>query len=716
MLIFLIFVLVLSFIYLVINISNRRLVFFRLLIYGIIIFIIFQPSCTEKKLFKSKPAIIVLADTSESMSLEQPSRYSLVSRFLQDKNFSNFIRHYNTFFYSFDDGGRLSSLDLLRNLSTPRGLSTNLGGSLDEVIKENKERNLSAIILISDGANNNGFDPRPIAKKYKIPIYCLGASSGEKQKDLSISGVENSEIAFKNMPLDISAEIKATGFENQSITVNLFQKEELIQSRKIKISPDQREKVSFQFTPQSLGKFTYRISIPPYKGELTTKNNQQQFSLNVLRQKVRVLYLCGEPSWEYRFLRRLFKGDPRVEFVSFIILRNPDNIALVPEYQLSLIPFPAMEIFSKQIFDFDLVFFENFSFQRFFPAEYLENVQRFVEKGGGFVMLGGENSFGRGGYKNTAIEQILPVVIQGTEEKIDPASFQLQIEDSAHPLLSLADTPEENRSLWKKMPALEGINCFLRAKKDAAVLGRHPWTKNADGSLVVISGWQYKKGRVLAIASNSAWRWVFGLAKKGENISPYQRFWQQAISWLLQATSERQINLVLPKQKVAPKEEIRGRINVFDQYYRPLAGATVKLFVTTSAGEKKPLPVFPDEEGKYSFTYEPGEEGKYSFTASAWKAKKYLGETTESILVSYPSAEQDNPEFNPALLTEIALESGGKYFDLNRVEFDKIKPLIKKSAPTKKIKKTLWDSGWLYLALILLLGSEWLIRRLKGLW
>ena len=61
---------------------------------------------------------------------------------------------------------------------------------------------------------------------------------------------------------------------------------------------------------------------------------------------------------------------------------------------------------------------ENFSYNRFFSVQLLENVRNFVvEKGGAFVMLGGVNSYGKGGYKGTAIEDILPVEFAGIDRK-----------------------------------------------------------------------------------------------------------------------------------------------------------------------------------------------------------------------------------------------------------------------------------------------------------
>ena len=43
-----------------------------------------------------------------------------------------------------------------------------------------------------------------------------------------------------------------------------------------------------------------------------------------------MLYICGQPGYE-RILRASLKSDPNIEVVSFVILRNPENISLFPE-------------------------------------------------------------------------------------------------------------------------------------------------------------------------------------------------------------------------------------------------------------------------------------------------------------------------------------------------------------------------------------------------
>ena len=81
--------------------------------------------------------------------------------------------------------------------------------------------------------------------------------------------------------------------------------------------------------------------------------------------------------------------------ISFVILRTPTDVVNVPESQLSLIPFPTQRLFTQELKNFDLIIFENFSYQLYFPWYYLENVRKYVQEGGAFAMIGGMLAFSR---------------------------------------------------------------------------------------------------------------------------------------------------------------------------------------------------------------------------------------------------------------------------------------------------------------------------------
>ena len=57
--------------------------------------------------------------------------------------------------------------------------------------------------------------------------------------------------------------------------------------------------------------------------------------------------------------------------------------------------------------------FQNFDYAPYEMASYLPRIEEYVKRGGSFVMIGGDRSFGEGRYTGTPIEDVLPMKIGG---------------------------------------------------------------------------------------------------------------------------------------------------------------------------------------------------------------------------------------------------------------------------------------------------------------
>ncbi len=134
----------------------------------------------------------------------------------------------------------------------------------------------------------------------------------------------------------------------------------------------------------------------------------------MIRDRVRVLHVCGRPSWDQRFLRSMLRLDPNVDLVSFFILRTETDDQPWNREEMSLIPFPDREIFDEQLKSFDLLIFQNFNSAPSYKVEpYLPGLRDYVQSGGALAMVGGDLSFASGGYAQTALREVLPVELEG---------------------------------------------------------------------------------------------------------------------------------------------------------------------------------------------------------------------------------------------------------------------------------------------------------------
>ena len=169
------------------------------------------------------------------------------------------------------------------------------------------------------------------------------------------------------------------------------------------------------------------LEVEPGPQELTLANNRAAVVVNGVRDRLRVLLVSGEPHAGERVWRNILKSDPSVDLVHFTILRPPEKQDGTPIRELSLIAFPIRELFDVKLDEFDLIIFDRYSRRGIIPQAYIENVVRYVRKGGAFLEAAGP-SFGTPmSLFRTPLGEILPTEPTGNvyEEGFKPQLTEL---------------------------------------------------------------------------------------------------------------------------------------------------------------------------------------------------------------------------------------------------------------------------------------------------
>jgi hypothetical protein len=93
----------------------------------------------------------------------------------------------------------------------------------------------------------------------------------------------------------------------------------------------------------------------------------------------------------------------------------------------------------------------------------------------------------------------------------------------------------------------------------------------------IISVREASKGRSLAIATDSLWKWAF----EGDGDRQYRAFWKNAISWLVKEPSLERTRIVLEKDSYQKDEPIALEIYANDQFYKPVKGGQIQIELNT---------------------------------------------------------------------------------------------------------------------------------------
>ncbi|NIS59211.1 MAG: hypothetical protein GTO13_00425, partial [Proteobacteria bacterium] len=532
--------------------------FLRLSAISLLVAFALNPSLVAKKEHKTAPTIAILVDTSQSMG--QSASRENVTRL--DEARALLTEGANPLLRSLSDKFEVSVYglaDSLRPLETDDLGRLNAGGNkgdLSEALKS-LSGNKSLAVLLSDG--NLRWNE---SQAQQLPTITVPIGNPKAYRDLLIKGIKAPALAFRGREAIIDVTVKSYGYTDLTLPVLLKDSGKLLTAKHIHIQADSEEVItSLSFVPNEVGQKNLTISVPQQVGENILANNQTNLSMNVFRDKTRILMVSGTPSMNYRFMRTALKGDPSIDLLSFVILRTPSDILNVRSHEQSLIPFPVETLFSKELTNFDLVIFDNFNYSLYLRPDYLESLRNFVESGGGFAMIGGPNLFNEGRDGLSPMGDVLPLRFVQEEfyRRDSPTGVKLSRTGAKHPMTRfLDDFREEDSDLlrfWQEMPPLDGIN-LTEAKRSSAVLiesaDEIPWP------ILTVSG--YGKGRVLALATDYAWKWYMGMVARGMGNQPYLRLVHRMVRWLTKDPSLDPIHIILPEMVGSTSQEIDVRI------------------------------------------------------------------------------------------------------------------------------------------------------------
>ncbi len=459
--------------------------------------------------------------------------------------------------------------------------------------------------------------------------------------------------------------------------------------------------------------------------EAVPSNNSRAFVLRVIRDKIRVLQVAGAPSWDVRATRAMLEDNPNVDLISFFILRTQDDISLVPSDEMSLIPFPTRELFEQQLPSFDVIIMQNFEFLPYGIGDYLENIRAYVDGGGGLAMLGGAMSFSSGGYYGTPVARALPVDLLDPYARalVDTTEFAPTLTEAgkSHPVTALRYAIADNLAAWKALPPLEGVNLVLGAKADATVLAVHPRLRtNAGAPMPVIVTGEHGKGRSLAVTTDSLWRFGFvAAARPGDDGRQYTRLWENAIRWLIQDPDLRNLHVDTDAVEYVPGAAVRVNLRLLGRDYQPLPAGKVTLRWRLGANPAAAVPVGATEvtvgdDGTGSFELQGLVPGAYRVEATATVAGMEVA-AGDIFLVRDATAELDEPTGDLVRLAAIAAGSGGRALgpvDALPADLGFDPPRVVRV--DRRADVELWSRPLLIVLLLLLLGSEWLLRQRSG--
>ncbi len=606
------------------------------LLAAILLVLLWQPAITIAELKPQENIIAVLVDDSRSMGISEDgsTRQAQAVKALQDGVLASLNRRFQTRLYRVDDVP--ARIDSLKDLK-PSAPSTRIGDSLKQLSEETADLPIGAVVLLSDGDDNTGgisADAINALRARHIPVHTVGFGQERAAHDVELDDAEVAPRALADSRLAAKITFHQRGYAGSKINLTVRDvstgQSKMLASRTISLGPDGNLQTEIlMFDIGGAGAKTLQIAAVPLPGEENTVNNTLTRVVNVGADARRILYIEGEPRWEFKFIREAEEEDRMVQIVSMV--RTSENkiyrqgISSPAELASG---FPSR---AEDLFGYQGLIIGSVEAGYFTPAQQAL-IHEFVDRrGGGLLLLGGQFSLADGGWNASNLTDLLPTTLPtqaGTfHREADPRNGMTHTFAELAPggvdsiITRLVDDPAANAAKWKKLPYLMDYEDPGTPKPGASVLANMITPEGRTLPLLITEN--FGRGRTAIMATGGSWRWQMS-SPLGD--TAHHLFWQQLVRWLVSDTPGH-VKASVPAQMLLDNGAVTITADVRDQQYNPAPDAKVEAHILGPSGvsalvEMSPV---PDNPGQFQAAWSAPKTGAYLTEVTAQRNAKELG-------------------------------------------------------------------------------------------
>jgi hypothetical protein len=759
-----------------------------------------EPLSSSQRAKTGANLFLVVADNSAGMAIrdqgETRTRGELLRDTLQAGQggwLADLVANFQVRSYLFDS--RLHRTTDFSDL-TFDGRASSIASTLRTIAERYRGRPLAGVMLLTDGIATDAGD-LPVDLSEMPPVYPVVIGQTQVDRDIVLANVAVSQTAFEDAPVTIQADVEASGFAGRTVAVDLTDSAGNRVERQqwaVRRSED-KQTLRFRLRPARTGVLFYTLRAAELsnetspqdessRSEATMANNSRTIVVDRGQGPHRILYVCGRPNWEYKFLQRAVADDSQIQLVALLRVArrepkydwrghsgessNPlyrgfdeaDQETAEPYDQPVLVRlntrdqdelrdgFPKT---AEQLYDYEAVILDDVE-AGFFTHDQMELLRRFVlERGGGFLMLGGKDSFHPGGFDRTPIAALLPVYDNPANslglDRFDVDSTRTEIRMSLtregwlQPWVRLRDNEQDERLRLSGMPDFRVLNRVGAPKAGARVLatvgsqasssGGSNAARRSEQALPLLVVQRLGNGRTASITLGDVWRWGMQRPDLHEDMD---KFWRQTLRWLVAQTPDR-ISVQVAERSEQAGQAVVLHVRARDKSFEPTDNVRVTVDVDTPGENPLQLTAEPvlNDSGLFETVYVPRVSGGYLARVTVRQdssADPGDGEpnSTAGTVQGYAQAgwasDLEAREFasvktNRPLLEKIARTTGGHVVEPDELE-SFARDLPSREVPISTVwVRPLWDLRGVLPTLYLLVAAcfigEWAIRRWKGL-
>ncbi len=682
-------------------------------LFSLVLALLWQPAIRISTLKPQQNIIAVLVDNSRSMAIVEDgsTRLQRATAALKGGLQADLSRKFQVRLYRM--GEALERIEKPEEL-VANGRATRIGEALRQVTAEASGLPIGAVVLLSDGGDNSGgIDLETISeiRARRIPVHTVGYGREQAARDIEVTDVQMPARALADSRLQAQVSFRHRGFSRQKAKLTLREGAKVLASREITLGPEGAQQMeALPFNAGLAGARTLHVSVDPVAGEENAQNNQVARLVNVEPGKPRVLYVEGEPRWEFKFIRRAVEDDRSIHLTT--MLRTTQNKV----YRQGIgNPKELEEGFPggfEELFAYQGLVIGSVEASYFTPGQQ-ELIRQFVDRrGGGVLFLAGRSALAEGGVGKSPLAELLPVSLPDRKGSFHRERVSVELTGAGRDslLCRLVEDPARNAERWKKLPPVADYQEIGSPKPGAVVLAEA--LPGGRTRLPLLVTQNYGRGRVGVLATGGSWRWQMVQALDDKT---HEMFWQQMLRWLVTGAPGA-VHGTTPRLVMFDDGRLRLAADVREKNYQPMADARVEARIVGPEGISAVVEMTPDAlvQGRFEGEWMAEKPGSYAVEILARRGEQEVGRDVLTFQRQDGVAENFRTEQNRELLEKLASQTGGRYW--NPGELGRLSREISYSEAGITVQETrdLWNMPAVFLLAVLLRAAEWLLRRRWG--
>jgi len=585
------------------------------------------------------------------------------------------------------------------------------------------------VVLLTDGQHNVDTRPQDLARRLgnrRAEMHVVGVGTTRMPRDLVVLKVVAPGKVFPNTILSGEVVINDGMPPGKAFRMSIeHQGKPVMDDVDLFTTEAGRRNIPFRFSIETIVEeqrqlqntnlqyanlpLAFDVRLTPVEGEVNPDNNHARLRINVVTQKSKMLIVDGRPRWEQRYLNTLFDRDERWT-VRSVVANMGGKQGLGPRDSRLPGQFPETR---AQLFEHQLIILGDVAPQMFQPKE-LQWLRDFVQyNGGGVVFIDGHQEK-LVNYTRTVLEPLFPVRWTGAA---DYRSLDLEYRPlSDHDALQLSPDAVANADIWHGLPGPRRISMVQKKEGAEVLLEVLEGGKRAPAMIFK----PYGAGRVLYCAFDESWRWRYEVGDRY-----HERFWKQAAKWIMEepfAVTDRFVKFDTGRSSYEINEQADIRLRLHDpalmtRLQQAGLKPAVLLFRDGDPNPVDRIPLDPDFNSAMYRGRTPSLEGGDYLARPVVPGilEGQIQAHTRFSVSSVPTGEMGLLHCNEKLLRQMAADSGGKYYA--EEDLDLLVENLRAHNTSGEIidERKLWQSFWVFLPIIILLTTEWVLRKVAGL-